>query len=120
MTRVARRLAVSRYFGDTATLVRVRGDYDDCGKVETTETETVIRCATAPATGDDARVRVVTEAGIQLDAMRRFWLADEVDPVSADGPGDIIVYADERWRVHNVQRWGPGASEVLAIREEGQ
>lgn len=122
LKRVRRRLEVSRYFGCPATLVRVMGDFDpNTGAPVETETETAIRCATAPATGDDARVRVLTEGGVQLDSMRRFWTVEPVEPVVEDGgPGDVLIYDGERYRARVVDRWGPGAFEVLAVRQEGQ
>ena len=118
--RIGRRLRVSRYFGCPAILVRITGDFNDRGEYEETETETVIKCATAPATGDDARVRVLTEGGVRLDGMRRFWLTEAVEPVGDDTAGDVIEYDGERFRAHVVERWGPEAFEVLAVRQEGQ
>ena len=120
MSRVARRLQIGRYFNDVATLIRVTADYDDCGRTVTAEAEAEIRCATAPVSGAEARSREPTEAGVVLDAARRFWLVDEVEPVSDNSPGDIIVYAGERWRVARVERWTANAHEVLAQRIEGQ
>ena len=63
----------------------------------------------------------VRENGIfrgALKAIRYFWTVEEVHPVAYDeGPGDIMVYAGERWRVQSTQRWG-GVSESVAVRLE--
>ena len=108
-------------FGEPATLVRVTGSRDDDhGEYSETETSTEIVCASAPVTGvDEERRRLLSEAGVQLDAGRLFWLVETPDPVTTTHGGDIIVYEGERWRVSEAQRWG-NFSEVLGIRIEPQ
>ena len=94
------------------------------GAVETVAREEETFCATAPASAQDARAREIMEGGIQLNAMRIFWTAEEVDPVSDTGPGDILIYPvdpvlGERWRVSVTQRWGTFSASI-GVRQEVQ
>ena len=117
---LATRQFTGRAFSEAATLIRVAGSRNEYGEHTETETSTEIKCVTAAVSGiDEERRRVLSEAGVQLDAGRLFWLALTAEPVSATGNGDIIVYGGERWRVSEVQRWGDFA-EVLAVRQEPQ
>ena len=118
-----------RAFSEPLTIQYITADRNAYGEA----TESVARqaetlCATAPVTGTAAaRMREIMVGGIQLNAMRTFWTAEELDPVSDDGPGDILIYPvdpvdpalGERWRVSFTQRWGT-FSESIAVRQEGQ
>ena len=109
-------------FGEAAALVRVTGSRDANGEWSETETSTAITCATAPASPAHARVREIIEGGVQLDAIRMFWLAEDVtvqDDSAAQSAGDIIVYAGERYRARATQRWRR-YSEAIGVRIEAQ
>ena len=108
-----------RIFDVAAILIRITGNRDQHGEWSDVSVETEIKCATAPVQAGDARARTVTEGGIRLDDARLFWTADELTPASNDSPGDMILYAGERWRVKETHRWG-GFSESRALRKEGQ
>ena len=113
-------------FEETAEIVRIGGSWADGVFTDAEADPVAVRVVTSPVTGaaGDARVRVLTEGGIQLDALRVFWLPVEVvSQRSGGGPessGDLILYRGERWRASDVQRWLPDFFEVLAVREEGQ
>ena len=71
---------------------------------------------------------MLTDGGVRLDALRIFWLVDEVtvarDPDPADDNdegslGDIIIWSEQRWRASEARIWD-GFTEVLAVRQEGQ
>ena len=107
-----------RAFGKPATLIRTGGSWADGVWVET-ETPSAIFCATAPVEAVDPRARQLTEGGVQLDAARLFWTAEELQPQRDDSAGDLIVYGGQRYRVRETQPW-EGFWEALAVRQEGQ
>ena len=117
---LTRRQSRGRAFNEPLTIIYIRGTRNDYGEYAETRNEVRTYGATAPASRQDALVRTLLEGGIQLDALRLFWTAEDVDPVrEGQGPGDIIVYEGTMYRVQNTQRWG-GFSETMATREEGQ
>ena len=120
---LVRRQVRGRTFGEDASLVTVGTTVNQFGEPASTETAADITCATAPASGNDARVRQLAEGGIALSAMRQFWMAEEPRPVEdEESEGDIIVWPrvnGERFRVRSVEPWG-GFSAVVAVRIEGQ
>ena len=108
-----------RAFSEAVSLIRTTGTRNEFGEYSETETGTDTLCATAPVTSTDPRARMLMEGGVQLDAMRIFWMVETPDSVDDDSAGDILLYESERWRVEQVQRWG-GFVEVLAVRQEVQ
>ena len=116
-----RRQVTGRAFSEPATIINGGGAYDDTGRWQPgAETRTDIRCATAPPERSDPRVRELTEGGVQLDALRRFFTIDDLQPASNETTsGDFIEYEGERWRVDRTGRWG-GLSDSLAVRVEDQ
>lgn len=116
---LTRRQTEGRAFSEPVTLVRTSGAYVAGRWTENEPTTTELRCATAPMESGDARARSYTEAGVQLDALRLFWHADDVNPVSDTSAGDILDYQGTRYRVQGTQRWG-GFSETVGQRIEGQ
>ena len=117
---LTRRQIGGRAFGERADLVRTMGMRNHFGVFEDVETITPIDCATAPPDRRDERVRVLTEGGIQLDALRTFWTVDDIQTsVDDTSAGDIIAYNGERWRARMTARWG-GFSDTLGVRIEGQ
>ena len=119
-THLSQRQVRGRAFSERVTIQHIIGEHNVFGEPSTArETETL--CATAPASSGsnaNARVRDITEGGVLLKAIRYFWTVEDVHPVAYDeGPGDIMVYAGERWRVQSTQRWG-GVSESVAVRLE--
>ena len=114
------RQITGRAFGTPVTLVQTSGSRDSTGRWTATETETTITAATAPPDRRDPRVRAITEGGIQLDALRRFFTTIEVRPAAnAETSGDIIVYAGERWRIMQTAPWGD-YFDSIAVRQEDQ
>lgn len=125
---LVRRQPTGRAFGEDATLITVRTEVNEFGEPYSTETETAITCATAPASSGDARVRELAEGGVELSSMRMFWLPETPRPVvyedtDVDGSvGDIIVWPrvdGERYRVRVVANWG-GFVETITVRIETQ
>ena len=117
---LTRRQIGGRAFGERADLIRTVGMRNEYGEFESTETSTPIDCATSPPERRDDRVRVLTEGGVQLDALRAFWTVEDViTSVDDTNPGDIILFANERWRARMTERWG-GFSDTLGVRIEGQ
>ena len=115
-----RRQIGGRAFGERADLIRTVGMRNEYGEFESTETSTPIDCATSPPERRDDRVRVLTEGGVQLDALRAFWTVEDVlTSLDDTNPGDIILFANERWRARMTARWG-GFSDTLGVRVEGQ
>ena len=110
-----------RAFSEPLTIQHTQAEFNVYGEPsESVEAESVTLCATAPPTGrEDARVRVIMEGGVQLDAIRIFWTVETLHSVGDHGPGDILIFEGERWRVHGTQRW-QGFSESIAVRQEGQ
>ena len=114
------RQITGRAFGVPVTLIRTGGSWDTTGRWTETETETEIVAATAPPDRRDPRVRAITEGGIQLDALRRFFTVEEVRVAANDQTsGDIIVHEGERWRVMQTAPWG-GYFDTIAVRQEDQ
>ena len=95
-----------RMFGEAAILRSVTLSRDAFGAPSEIKFSRHITLATAPATGNNARVRELQEGGIELSAMRQFWLAEEVKPVAQNSAGDIIDYGGDQWRCHAVEEWG--------------
>ena len=105
--------------------------YNEATEVEAPPLDTL--CATEPgARASSARLRQLSEAGVQLSAVRTFWTAEELQPQTGDGVGDILVYplevardgtvdatGGERFRVRESEPWG-GFYQALAVRIEGQ
>ena len=116
---LTRRQIGGRAFGERADLIRTVGMRNEYGEFESTETSTPIDCATSPPERRDDRVRVLTGGGVQLDALRAFWTVEDViTSVDDTNPGDIILFANERWRARMTARWG-GFSDTLGVRAEG-
>ena len=119
-SHLVHRQVSGRAFGEEAQLLRVTGQRNDYWEYQESTNQVDIMCATAPPTAGDPRVRVLMEGGVQLEAMRMFWTAENLEPVQEDGgAGDIVIYAGERWRIRSTQRWG-GFSESIGVRQEGQ
>ena len=109
-------------FSEDARIVTVTTEVNEFGEPTHTESEEAIKCATAPPTGNEPRVRELIEGGVLLEAMRNFWTVQDLRPVqygNTGTAGDIIEYQNERWRVTETQRWG-GFSESLCVRIEKQ
>ena len=118
---LVRRQIRGRAFSEPINLYRVDGERNNRGQlVETVGPAIPTKCATAPASGSDARVRELMEGGVDLGAMRNFWTVEDVNPAEeGGGRGDIIEFLNERYRVQSTQRWG-GFSESLCILAEEQ
>ena len=118
---LTRRQIAGRAFSEGVVLIRLTGGgRNKFGEWQATETPADTVCATAPASGDDARVRELMEDGVHLEAMRIFWTVEALNPaVEGSSPGDILVFESERWRVRSTKRWG-GFSESLAVRQSPQ
>ena len=89
-------------------------------KPRSTPTDTT--CSTAPASSNNAdpRVRLLTEGGVQLDALRQFWTSEELTPALAgSSAGDILIWGSQRWRVRSTGRWG-SFSDTIGERMENQ
>ena len=117
---LAQRQVVGRAFSEKLTLIRTVGSRNYFG--EYTEVEQLFStvCATAPASGNDARVRQLTEGGVQLDALRIFWTTQDLNAVvEGHSAGDIVEFEGERFRIRLTQRWG-SFSESIGQRQEGQ
>lgn len=114
------RQLTGRAFAVPFVLIRVDGSFDTDGRWVPTETRADITGATYPPDRRDARVREITEGGIQLDALRRFLTLEKVRPAGNDKtPGDIIEYGGERWRVRMTAPWGR-FFDTIAVRQEDQ
>ena len=120
-THLSQRQVRGRAFSERVTIQHIIGEWNVYGQYSTATRETKTLCATAPpTTASDARVREITEGGILLEAIRFVWTVEELHSVSYDeGPGDIVIYQGEKWRVQNTQRWG-GFSESVVVRIEDQ
>ena len=111
-------------FAETAVLIRQEeGTYNRYGEWEPgEETRTEVVLTSAPLS--PAARREDLPEGARIENSRRFWLEEPVEPVrTGEGAteGDVIEYAELRWRVKRVQDFRPhGFVEVLAVREEGQ
>ena len=116
---LTRRQVTGRAFAEAVTLIRTTGTRDATGRWAETETETEIRAATYPPDRRDPRIRELTEGGVQLNALRRFFTAEEVRAAANDTSGDIIVYGGERWRVRLTAPWGR-YFDSIAVRQEDQ
>ena len=107
-------------FTEPATLVRRVADWNDDGDwVEEPDQRTPLAVSTQPMAADDARSRVILEAGVQLDDMRRLWSVEILEPQTNNNAGDLIEYEGETWRVQMTNRW-PTHSESVIVRQEGQ
>ena len=96
------------------------GHRDEHGEWRTTETETPIEAVTAPAGGRaGGRIRELTEAGVQLEAIRQFWTTSDLTPADENTAGDHIMWGGERWQIEGVDRWGDFL-EATAVRREQQ
>ena len=115
----------SRRFREAATLIRQEpGQWNDYGEWEPgAETRTGITLASSPLAPGAAQREDLPE-GARIENSRRFWLEVEVAPVRTGEPateGDVIEYADLRWRIKRVVDFRPhGFVEALGVREEGQ
>lgn len=112
---------VGRFFSEPVQIITTTGTRNQYGEWTATEAAPVATvCATAPLSAGDARARdPIAEGGIRLSDMRLFWTAESIDPVTDASGETILVYAGERWRVSETQRWR-GFSETLATRIETQ
>ena len=122
------RQPTGRAFGEAAKLrrpaVQVFNEYGELADPQPDPTVTDIKCATAPYSfGQSARLRELGVDGVRLSGMRQFWTATPVHSARDNTDGDVIEYPvpdGERWRVLNVQAWGPHLYEALAVRQEPQ
>lgn len=116
-----RRQVNGQAFGEAATLIRTQGAFQN-GVWTEAETPQDISCATAPMSGTDARAAELTEGGVQLSAVRLFWLSERVVPASDNPPsaGDLIVYKAERFRVRGVAPWEDDFFEAVGVRQDDQ
>ena len=114
----------SRRFREAATLIRQEpGRWNDYGEWEEGAAQrTDIVLASSPL-GLGARREDLPE-GARIENSRRFYLEVEAAPVRTGEPateGDVIEYADLRWRIKRVVDFRPhGFVEALGVREEGQ
>ena len=114
-----KRTIQGRAFSEILTIIRVVGERDRYGEYHEVETATETLCATAPMDSRDPRAREITEGGILLSAIRRFWTIEILPTVSeGNSAGDIVEYLGERWRVSESQRWGDFSESVG--RQEAQ
>ena len=117
---LAQRQVVGRAFSEKLTLIRTVGSRNNVGEYSEVEQLFPTVCATAPVSGNDARVRLLTEGGVQLDMMRVFWTVQDLDPVvEGHSAGDIVEFEGDRFRIRLTQRWG-SFSESIGVRQEGQ
>ena len=93
-THLDERQMRGRAFSEPLTILHIEAEWNVYGEAQTSvEKRTETLCATAPPTGrEDARVRVVTEGGVQLDAIRIFWTVETLHPVGDHGSGDILIF----------------------------
>ena len=109
-----------RAFSEPVQIVRTGGHYVLGTYSETESTPTDTLCSTAPATANDARVRQLTEGGVQLEALRRFWTEQELTPALAGtSTGDVLIWGGQRWRVRSTSAWG-SFSDTIGERMENQ
>ena len=107
-------------FGDSAQIERKTGQRNSAGRwVENAAILIDIGCSTAPVQ-DVGRQRRLEEGGIRLNAARMFWTSKLVIAQTDDNQGDIIIYKEERWQVHEVETWDGSLYESMAVRVEGQ
>ena len=110
------RQATGRAFSETARLERATTEWDDdSGEHRTVYDGADLRCSTAPpGAGRDQ-----TEAGVGAEGLRTFWLDRPATAASLAGPGDVIVWQGQRWRVAEIDDWG-AFIEARAVRQEPQ
>ena len=123
-THLSTRQIQGRAFSELAALIRTTGMFNQYGEFTDTETQSDIITSSQPVTtGNDARVRELTEGGVQLNSLRIFYTVEDLNPVTeGESSGDIIVYPranGERYRVMGTKRW-PGYSESIGQRMEAQ
>lgn len=117
---LGRRQVRGRAFSVPLRIIPTTGTYELGEWVEEEGVPVDTKCAEAPPSPRDARVRVLTEGGVRLDAIHQFWTAEELEPVvEGESSGDILVWAGQRWRVQSSARWG-SFSDSLAVRQEAQ
>lgn len=120
---LAQRQVVGRAFSEKLTLVRTVGSRNVHGEYTEVEQLFPTVCATAPipsGSAGDARVRLLTESGVQLDGLRIFWTTQDLNPVvEGHSAGDIVEFNSERYRIRLTQRWG-SFSESIGVRQEAQ
>ena len=93
---LTRRQITGRMFSEDARIVTVTTEVNEFGEPTHTESEEAIKCATAPPTGNEPRVRELIEGGVLLEAMRNFWTVQDLRPVqygNTGTAGDIIEFA---------------------------
>ncbi len=107
-------------FGDVAMVLRRGpGFRNEWGEWKATSLCPPIQmtCSTVPATQTTGgRARVVDVAGQQVEAERVFYFSDPVYEAFDDRDGDLIQYADEIWRIINVNRWSGMLFEAETVR----
>ncbi|MCY4668287.1 MAG: hypothetical protein OXC29_09900, partial [Rhodococcus sp.] len=113
--RLSDRQITGRTFSEDAVLITETGDYNDDHVWAATTTETAVKVATVPET----RQRMLTEGGVRLSAVRRFWFAQDVQPATQVSSGDKLRYDGELWQVQDVMKWDT-FSDVSAVRVERQ
>lgn len=122
---LAARPVTGRLHNQPLTIITPTTTRDSTGRGTVTEAQRTTSGATAPPSQRAARVRELMEGGVQLNAMRHFWVTVPVNPVldphgeTPGSPGDLILWDGQRWRVDSAQDWGR-FTQVLAVREEGQ
>ena len=111
--------AISKTFTEyVVVLKRMQGRRDEVGRWVMGEQRAIETfCATAPP--DDARMRALTEAGVQTDGSRLIWTTIEVKPTGTDNTGDMIWWRGELYHVHDVRVWET-YFESVCIRKEDQ
>ena len=107
-------------FGDVAMVLRRGpGFRNEWGEWKATSLCPPIQmtCSTVPATQTTGgRARVVDVAGQQVEAERVFYFSDPVYEAFDERDGDLIQYADEIWRIINVNRWSGMLFEAETVR----
>ena len=113
------RRVTSRFFRDTATLLRGTGARSTTGEwVETAGEPRQLSCSVAPVAGP--REAEVREAGLRLSDARTFYTLEPLSPQTATSAGDVLVWSGERWRVRETLRWAEDLHESMGVRVETQ
>ena len=116
--RAARRLRRGPYLEDATLRVTAPGSRNEFGEhVPGAATETVVRVATAPLSGEE---REALPDGLRSRNVRRFWIAQAVEGVvegndGADAP--VLAYAGRTFQVIELERWGGEFSELMAVEQ---
>ena len=110
---------ISKTFAEPVTILRrMAGRRNEVGRwVPGDQVATDTFCATAPP--GEARMRALTEAGIQTDGARLIWTTEAVKPTGTDNTGDMIRWRGELYHVHDVRVWET-YYESVCIRKEDQ